>query len=286
MVSTSQGAYQTNPSENKKALSSLLSSVDLPKLTVVFDLDWTLIYASKQKLFPAQQRLASGKCFVAIRPHCITLLKIIRPLCNIMMFSAGTESYVKDVLTLIDPNGEYFDKILSRNSCTNVHGMWAKDLAKTGADLKRTVLIDDRRQSFLLQPNNGIPIRPWTGQEDDTELVKMEKLIMELIDEKNVCEILKLKYNMERIESLSRCGGLRSHVDDRRCPTLVVSADYDAALLSSQGAATTAAFSSNVDSGLSNSKRLLFSKGSLNNNSYRIPTISFEYGSAQNSSEC
>ncbi|KRY92294.1 CTD small phosphatase-like protein 2 [Trichinella pseudospiralis] len=221
MVSTSQGAYQTNPSENKKALSSLwefvmrndfttkrkldnskqakvksdLSSVDLPKLTVVFDLDWTLIYASKQKLFPAQQRLASGKCFVAIRPHCITLLKIIRPLCNIMMFSAGTESYVKDVLTLIDPNGEYFDKILSRNSCTNVHGMWAKDLAKTGADLKRTVLIDDRRQSFLLQPNNGIPIRPWTGQEDDTELVKMEKLIMELID-----EILKLKYNMERIE--------------------------------------------------------------------------------------
>ncbi|KRX90529.1 hypothetical protein T4E_997 [Trichinella pseudospiralis] len=135
MVSTSQGAYQTNPSENKKALSSLwefvmrndfttkrkldnskqakvksdLSSVDLPKLTVVFDLDWTLIYASKQKLFPAQQRLASGKCFVAIRPHCNTLLKNIRPLCNIMMFSAGTESYVKDVLTLIDPNGEYFE---------------------------------------------------------------------------------------------------------------------------------------------------------------------------------
>ncbi|KRY83718.1 hypothetical protein T4D_13741 [Trichinella pseudospiralis] len=32
---------------------------------------------------------------------------------------------------------------------------------------------------------------------------------------------------------VSHCGGLRSHVDDRRCPTLVVSADYGAALLSS-----------------------------------------------------
>ncbi|KRY81206.1 CTD small phosphatase-like protein 2 [Trichinella pseudospiralis] len=184
VVSTSQGAYQTNPSADS-------SSVGLPKLTVVFDLDSTLIYASKQQLFPAQQRLPSGKCFAAIRPHCITLLKNIRPLCNIMMFSVGTESYVKDVLTLIDPNGEYFDKILSKNSCTNVYGLWAKDLAKTGTDLKRTVLIDDRQQSFLLQPNNGIPIRPWTGQEDDTELVKMEKLIMELIEESpNVTHLL------------------------------------------------------------------------------------------------
>ncbi|KRY66426.1 CTD small phosphatase-like protein 2 [Trichinella pseudospiralis] len=163
VVSTSQGADQTNPSEGKTALSGFWeflirngleskqnldsSSVGLPKLTVVFDLDLTLIYSSKQKLFPAQQRLASGKYFTAIRPHCITLLKNIRPLCNIMMFSLGTESYVKDVLTLIDPNGEYFDK----KSCTNVYGMWAKDLGKTGADLKRTVLIDDKRQSFLHQ---------------------------------------------------------------------------------------------------------------------------------------
>ncbi|KRZ05770.1 hypothetical protein T4B_5101 [Trichinella pseudospiralis] len=125
VVSTSQGADQTNPSEGKTALSGFWeflirngleskqnldsSSVGLPKLTVVFDLDLTLIYSSKQKLFPAQQRLASGKYFTAIRPHCITLLKNIRPLCNIMMFSLGTESYVKDVLTLIDPNGEYFE---------------------------------------------------------------------------------------------------------------------------------------------------------------------------------
>ncbi|KRZ68228.1 RNA polymerase II subunit A C-terminal domain phosphatase [Trichinella papuae] len=134
-VSTSQGAYQMDPSEDKKALDKLWeavlrsdftkkqkpdnskqagvksnsSSVDLPKLTVVFDLDSTLIYSSKKKLFPAQQCLASEKYFTAIRPHCITLLKNIRPLCNIMMFSLGTESYVNDVLTLIDPNGEYFE---------------------------------------------------------------------------------------------------------------------------------------------------------------------------------
>ncbi|KRY66433.1 hypothetical protein T4A_4710 [Trichinella pseudospiralis] len=100
------------------------------------------------------------------------------------------------------------------------------------------------------------------------------------------------------------CGGLRSHdiVDDRRCPTLVVSADYDAALLSSQGAVTTAAFSSNVVStipfsspivffcdwicdfltvyaygtmGLPDSQRPLFFKSSLNNNYHCIPDHQF-----------
>ncbi|KRY29309.1 CTD small phosphatase-like protein 2 [Trichinella spiralis] len=208
-VGTSQGPHQTDPSEDKKALDrfseaqlrgnfaknktpdywmqpcvkSVSSSAEIPKLTVVFDLDWTLIYSSKEKLLPAQQRLASGKAYTAIRPYCDTLLKNIRQFCTIMVFSFGSESYVNEIRNLIDPNGEYFDEVFSRNSCTKYCNLYGKDLAKTGADLKRTVLIDDRTQSFLFQPHNGILIRPWTGQEDDTELVKMEKLIMELTEE-------------------------------------------------------------------------------------------------------
>ncbi|KRY49066.1 CTD small phosphatase-like protein 2 [Trichinella britovi] len=176
-VSTSQGPHQTDPSENKKALDrfseaqlrdnfakkkildygmqpcvkSDSSSADIPKLTVVFDLDWTLIYSSKEKLLPAQQRLASGKAYTAIRPYCDTLLKNIRQFCTIMVFSFGSESYVNEVRSLIDPNGEYFDEVFSRNSCTKVMNLYGKDLTKTGADLKRTVLIDDRTQSFLFQ---------------------------------------------------------------------------------------------------------------------------------------
>ncbi|KAL1242747.1 CTD small phosphatase-like protein [Trichinella spiralis] len=221
-VGTSQGPHQTDPSEDKKALDrfseaqlrdnfaknktldywmqpcvkSVSSSAEIPKLTVVFDLDSTLIYSTKHKLLPAQSRLPSLELYTAIRPYCNKVLKKIRKSCNIMIFSLGSEQYVHDVCSLIDPNGEYFDKVFSRNSCTKFCNLYGKDLAKTGADLKRTVLIDDRTESFLVQPLNGILIRPWTGQEDDTELVKMGKLIMKLTKEKDVCRFLARKINL------------------------------------------------------------------------------------------
>ncbi|KRZ57913.1 CTD small phosphatase-like protein 2 [Trichinella nativa] len=220
-VSTSQGPHQTDPSEDKKALDrfseaqlrdnfakkkildygmqpcvkSASSSAEIPKLTVVFDLDSTLIYSTKHKLLPAQSRLPSLEIYTAIRPYCNKLLEKIRKHCNIMIFSSGSEQYVHDVCSLIDPNGEYFDKIFSRNSCTKFPNFYGKDLTKTGADLKRTVLIDDRSESFLIQPLNGKLIRPWTGQEDDTELEKMEELIMKLTKEKDVCRFLSRKCN-------------------------------------------------------------------------------------------
>ncbi|KRX66159.1 CTD small phosphatase-like protein 2 [Trichinella sp. T9] len=222
-VGTSRGTHQTDISEDEKALNRFLEAVLLrcgfarkkngdnrmqacvksdssssyiPKLTVVFDLDLTLVYSSNEKLFPAQQCLASGNGYTAIRPYCDTLLKNLRPKCQIMIFSSGCESYVNEVRNLIDPNGEYFDKILNRNSCTEIFNFYSKDLVNTGTDLKRTVLIDDTLQSFIPQPYNGIPIQPWTGQEDDTELMKMEELIMELIEEKDVCVFLKQRYNL------------------------------------------------------------------------------------------
>ncbi|KRZ73323.1 CTD small phosphatase-like protein 3 [Trichinella papuae] len=208
-VSTSKSVYQMDLSEDKKALErfwkslkrgdfarkkksnnckqvrvkSDSSSADIPKLTVVFDLDSTLIYSTAEKEFPGQRRLPSMMHYTAIRPYCDTVLKNLRPLCNLMVFSLGNAQYVQEVLTLIDPNGEYFDKVLSRNSCTQIFNLYSKDLVETGADLKRTVLIDDRMQSFMSQPFNGIPILPWTGQADDTELLRIEKIIMELMEE-------------------------------------------------------------------------------------------------------
>ncbi|KRY15132.1 hypothetical protein T12_15158 [Trichinella patagoniensis] len=80
-VSTSQDPHQTDPSEDDKAFDryseahlrdnfildygmqpcvmSVSSSAEIPKLTVVFDLDSTLIYSTKHKLLPAQSRFPS-----------------------------------------------------------------------------------------------------------------------------------------------------------------------------------------------------------------------------------
>ncbi|KRY81216.1 hypothetical protein T4D_4448 [Trichinella pseudospiralis] len=98
----------------------------------------------------------------------------------------------------------------------------------------------------------------------------------------------------------SHCDCLRSHVDDRRCSTLVPSADCNAASPSFQRALYSSdnrsfahcvrasvcvcatvvrlLFALGKTTGLPDSQRPLFSKVSLNNNSHRIPTISLECG--------
>ncbi|KRY66431.1 CTD small phosphatase-like protein 2 [Trichinella pseudospiralis] len=172
-------------SDNKKQdmEKSDSQTADIPKLTVVFDLDSTLIYTTPKQMFPGQHFLPTYKHYTAIRPYCDTVLKNLRPICNLMVFSLGRRQYVQEVVTLIDPNKEYFDKVLSRHNCTKVLNLYSKDLRQTGADLKRTVLIDDRMQSFMSQPFNGIPILPWTGEANDEELLRIEKIIMELLEE-------------------------------------------------------------------------------------------------------
>ncbi|KRY26645.1 CTD small phosphatase-like protein 3 [Trichinella spiralis] len=178
----SEDKREENKPDKEPCVKSVSSSAEIPKLTVVFDL---------HKLLPAQSRLPLLEAYTAIRPYCDTMLKKIRKYCTIMIFSSGTEQSVNDVHGLIDPKGEYFEKVFIRNNCTKVINLYGKYLAKTGADLKRTVLIDDRLHSFMHQPFNGIPIRPWTGHEDGTELLNIKKLIMDLIEEKDVCALLK-----------------------------------------------------------------------------------------------
>ena len=51
-----------------------------------------------------------------------------------------------------------------------------QDLSLLKCDLARTVLVDDSPFSFLMQPSNGLPIRPFTGQPSDQDLLTVRSL--------------------------------------------------------------------------------------------------------------
>jgi TFIIF-interacting CTD phosphatase-like protein len=56
-----------------------------------------------------------------------------------------------------------------------------QDLSRLGRDLARTVLVDDSPSSFLMQPSNGLPIRPFTGQSCDNDLLTVRSLTLHLM---------------------------------------------------------------------------------------------------------
>ena len=52
-------------------------------------------------------------------------------------------------------------------------GMYVKNLSLVDPDLSRVCLLDNSPASFLMHPDNGIPIESWTQDRADTCLVDM-----------------------------------------------------------------------------------------------------------------
>ncbi len=77
-----------------------------------------------------------------------------------MVFSAGVNSYVQLVMSLIDPTRK-IKHILTQEHCNRIVeeesdiDEYVKDLNLLGRDLSKVVYIDCKPMSFWLHPDNG-----------------------------------------------------------------------------------------------------------------------------------
>ncbi|KAK8485686.1 hypothetical protein V6N11_063940 [Hibiscus sabdariffa] len=150
------------------------------KGTIVLDLDETLVHTSLGSQ-PLRydfivSRVVDGVTvyfYVFKRPGVDEFLEIISKKYEVIVFTAGHKEYASKVLDVLDPNG-YISHRFYRDSCKQVHGNIVKDLSEFGRDLRNVAIVDDNPKSYSLQPENGIPIKPFYGDELwDRELMKL-----------------------------------------------------------------------------------------------------------------
>lgn len=60
--------------------------------------------------------------------------------------------------------------VLHRDFCKRRKNHYVKDISKLGRDLERVLFIDHDPEAFMLQPENGLVIRPFNGDPNDIEL--------------------------------------------------------------------------------------------------------------------
>ena len=130
---------------------------------------------------------------------------------DLVLYTSAVEGYASEIVRGIDPTGTTFISILSRQHCRFLQhtGAYGKDLGSLGRPLERTVLLDDSVTSFMLQPDNGIPIRPFYGDPLDRGLVDVLPLLRRLGDEDDVRPALREKYGL-RDKLLRRVQAMRS----------------------------------------------------------------------------
>lgn len=180
------------------------------KKILFLDLDETLIHSDLHNKFNNLENQVSipvdddsyAKINILIRPHLKEFLEFVSKNFNVVLFTAGIESYANSILGHIDPLEEYFHLRLYRDSCYQYNNFFIKDL-KIIEDFneKDMIIIDNCVYSFALNLNNGILIPSYYNDSEDTELLSAIDYLKEKL--MNVDDIRKVNEEYYGLETIT-----------------------------------------------------------------------------------
>jgi Dullard-like phosphatase family protein len=163
---------------------------DNREYTLVLDLDETLVHFFED----------NNEAYVKVRMGAECFISILSQFCEIVIFTASTKFYADTVIDGLDCK-DLIDHKLYREHTYDYNGINVKDLSKLGRDLNKVIIIDNIEENYMFQPNNGLNIIDFEGDENDNELDFLLKDLLELVKQpgKNVCEELPIiRRNMQK----------------------------------------------------------------------------------------
>ncbi|KAF5811056.1 putative protein-serine/threonine phosphatase [Helianthus annuus] len=193
------------------------------KLTVVLDLDETLVCAYETSSLPAIVRnqaidaglkwfelecVSSDKEFegkakvnyvtVFERPGLDEFLTQLSKFADLVLFTAGLEGYAKPLVDRIDAENRFGRRLYRPSTSSTEFREHVKDLSCISTNFCRIVIVDNNPFSFLLQPVNGIPCIPFSaGQPYDDQLLEvLLPLLKQLSQQGDVRPVLYEKFHM------------------------------------------------------------------------------------------
>ena len=178
--------------------------------SLVLDLDETLIFTSFQPLINSdicfeidlniddlnnsktknnkiyslrKMSKISKTIYLSKRPYLDLFLSELYPFYEICVFSASSEKYALPIIDIIDSK-KVITKKFFRDDCLHLNNSenfsYIKDLEKIDKNYNDIIIIDDNVSSFVLQKENGIPIKSWRGDKEDFELLKLIPILKNL----------------------------------------------------------------------------------------------------------
>ena len=171
---------KTNINSYKKNNQYILPKIDNNKYkyTLVLDLDETLIHCNRN---------TNNGFILLLRPGLIEFLQKMKNLCELILFSFGTSSYVDSIIKVIEKKEKFFEYILDRNHGIYENGECIKNLDMLNRDLKNVIIIDDTYKYFKLHKENGICVKPFYGdiENDNNTLIVLGNILEKIFFDAN-----------------------------------------------------------------------------------------------------
>jgi len=90
---------------------------------------------------------------------------------EIVIFTSQSWMNAGPVLEKLDPYNYAMYKLYGESTRLE-NGKKVKDLSHLNRDLSKVIIMDSNPESFSLQPENGIALKPWKGNPDDKGLIE------------------------------------------------------------------------------------------------------------------
>lgn len=101
---------------------------------------------------------------------------------EIIIFTAAVKEYADIIIDYIDPEKKLIKKRYYRRDVKlNEKEQQIKDLTIIGKDLSKTLIIDNVPENFIKQKENGIFVKSWYDDPDDTCLLDLIPILKELV---------------------------------------------------------------------------------------------------------
>ncbi|KAE8254884.1 hypothetical protein A4X13_0g3245 [Tilletia indica] len=107
---------------------------------------------------------------IAKRPGLDYFLGYLSTFFEIIVFTSSPQFGSEPIVQKLDQDGRYIFQRLYKEHCRFIDGELVKDLSYLNRDLSKTIILDTDKGRFRLQPENGLVVKPWSGDPADREL--------------------------------------------------------------------------------------------------------------------
>ncbi|KAI9350623.1 HAD-like domain-containing protein [Zopfochytrium polystomum] len=114
---------------------------------------------------------------VATRPGVKQFLSYLTRFYEIVIFTTSQNYIAQPVIDTLDPY-RYIMYSLYRDSTRLMGVKHVKDISCLNRDIGKIIIVDSDPENFQLQPENGLVLKPWKGDDpEDRELPKLMKFL-------------------------------------------------------------------------------------------------------------
>ena len=168
----------------------------IKKYSLVLDLEETLLHFK-------EDNKNNKEWYVDIRPGTLKFLDDISEYYELIVFNEGEKKFTDFLIDSLEQNKIYFEHRFYRDHIIIDNNDIVKDLVRIGRDLDKILIVDNMKQNFKFQKENGILIKPFYGQGDYNILKELENILIKIAKEGGDLRNGLIKYKNEIINKIT-----------------------------------------------------------------------------------